>query len=115
MIHIKTNSIRQKLLNWLLILLIPSLLLGATSAYFLANYFANLAYDRALFRTALALADEIEVKNGAIAIDLPESTINYLEYDTNDEYRYYQIQDQNHRIVLGDDSLTLPKVMPKAG
>ncbi|MDZ4140512.1 MAG: sensor histidine kinase N-terminal domain-containing protein [Methylotenera sp.] len=115
MIHIKTNSIRQKLLNWLLILLIPSLLLGATSAYFLANYFANLAYDRALFRTALALADEIEVKNGAIAIDLPESTINYLEYDTNDEYRYYQIQDQNHRIVLGDDGLTLPKVMPKAG
>ncbi len=91
------------------------MLLGATSAYFLANYFANLAYDRALFRTALALADEIEVKNGAIAIDLPESTINYLEYDTNDEYRYYQIQDQNHRIVLGDDGLTLPKVMPKAG
>lgn len=114
MIHIKTNSIRQKLLNWLLILLIPSLLLGTISAYYLANYFANLAYDRALFRTALALADELEVKAGVMVVDLPESALNLLEYDT-DDYIYYQIQDPNHKIALGEDKLTLPKVLPSAG
>ena len=90
MIRVKNNSIRQKLLNWLLILLIPSLFLAAGSAYYLANYFANLAYDRALYRTALALADEIEVKHGAIVVDLPDSALNLLEYDTED-YIYYQI------------------------
>jgi two-component system sensor histidine kinase TctE len=114
MIHIKTNSIRQKLLNWLLILLIPSLLLGTASAYYLANYFANLAYDRALFRTALALADEIEIKAGLMTVDLPDSALNLLEYDT-DDYIYYQVQAPNHRVVLGENRLTLPKVLPSEG
>lgn len=114
MIDIKSNSIRQKLLNWLLILLIPSLLMGTVSAYYLANYFANLAYDRALSRSALALADELEVKNGVVIVDLPESTLNFLEYDTDDDYRYYQIQDQNNKVVLGEDKLVLPKPLPKS-
>jgi two-component system sensor histidine kinase TctE len=37
-----------------------------------------------------------------------------LEYDTED-YIYYQIQDSNHHIVLGEDKLALPKVLPVAG
>lgn len=113
MIHIKTNSIRQKLLNWLLILLIPSLFLGTVSAYYLANYFANLAYDRALFRVALALADQVEVKDGVMVADLPDSTLNLIEYDP-DDWVYYQIQDPDHNIIIGDEGLELPKVMPKA-
>lgn len=112
MIHIKTNSIRQKLLNWLLILLLPLFLLSAGSAYYLANYFANLAYDRALFRAALALADQIEVKAGAMVVDLPDSTLNLIEYDRYD-WIYYQIQDPDHHVVIGDDDLPLPKPMPK--
>lgn len=114
MIDIQSNSIRQKLLNWLLILLIPSLLLGTVSAYYLANYFANLAYDRALFRTALALADEVDVQAGRMVVDLPDSALNLLEYDT-DDYIYYQIQDPNHLVVLGEDELSLPKVLPAEG
>ena len=114
MIHIKTNSIRQKLSNWLLILLLPSLLLGTVSAYYLATYFANLAYDRTLFRVALALAEQIEVKNDEMVVDLPESTLNLIEYDP-DDWIYYQIQDGNHQLVIGDEGLSLPKLMPKAG
>lgn len=114
MIHIKSNSIRQKLLNWLLILLLPILLLGAISAYFLANYYANLAYDRALYRVALALADEIEFKSGAIAVDLPDSALNLLEYDT-DDYIYYQVQDDKGHYVFGDEKLELPKTLPSKG
>jgi two-component system sensor histidine kinase TctE len=115
MIYFKTNSIRQKLLNWLLILLIPSLFLGTVSAYYLANYFVNLAYDSGLFQTALALADEVEVKSGTMVIDLPDSALNILEYDINDDYRYYQIQDQHHHVVLGQGQLALPKDMPAEG
>ncbi len=115
MIHFKTNAIRQKLLNWLLILLIPSLFLGTVAAYYLANYFTDLAYDSGLFRSALALADEVEVKAGSMVIDLPDSALNLLEYDTNDDYRYYQIQDPSHHVVLGEEHLVLPKVMPLKG
>ena len=111
MIHIKTNSIRQKLLNWLLILLLPLLLLATISAYYLANHFANLAYDRALFRVALALADEVEVSAGKMVVDLPDSALNLLEYD-KDDYIYYQVLDPNHQVVLGENSFILPKVMP---
>ncbi len=114
MIHIKTNSIRQKLLNWLLILLLPLLLLGTVSAYYLATYFANLAYDRALFRVALALADQVEVKAGKMVVDLPDSTLDLIEYD-KDDYIYYQVQDPNHRVVIGEDKLTPPKILPSAG
>ena len=114
MLHVKTNSIRQKLLNWLLILLLPLLLLATISAYFSANHFANLAYDRALFRVALALADEVEVSAGRMVVDLPDSALNLLEYD-KDDYIYYQILDQNHEVLLGEDTLPLPKVMPATG
>ena len=113
MIHIKTNSIRQKLLNWLLMLLLPLLLLDTVSAYYLANHFANLAYDRALFRVVLALADQVEVKEGNMVVDFPDSTLDLIEYD-KDDYIYYQIQDPEHHVVIGEEHLTLPRVMPSA-
>lgn len=113
MLRIRNNSIRQRLLNWLLILLLPSFLLGTVTAYYTATYFANLAYDRALFRVALALAEQVEVKDGSLQVDLPESTLKLLEYDT-DDWIYYQIQDANHSLIVGDRGLSLPKVMPKA-
>ncbi|MDI1297716.1 sensor histidine kinase N-terminal domain-containing protein [Methylotenera sp.] len=115
MIHIKSNSIRQKLLNWLLILLIPTLFLGTISAYYLASYFANLAYDSGLFRSVLALADEVEVKSGVMVVDLPDSALNLLEYDIDDDYRHYLILDPNHNVILGEEQLALPKVLPAEG
>jgi two-component system sensor histidine kinase TctE len=114
MIHIKTNSIRQKLLNWLLIFLLPLLLLGTVSAYYLANYFSNLAYDRALFRVALALADQVEVKAGKMVVDIPDSTLDLIEYDKYD-WIYYQVQDPQHHVEIGEELLAQPKVPLKAG
>ncbi|MBA3697013.1 MAG: sensor histidine kinase N-terminal domain-containing protein [Methylotenera sp.] len=114
MINFKTNSIRQKLFNWLLILLLPLLILSKFYAYYMANYFANLAYDRTLFRVALALADQVEVRNGQMVVDLPQSTLNLIEYD-KDDWIYYQIQDQYRHLLIGEEKLIPPKVMPAAG
>ena len=114
MINFKTNSIRQKLFNWLLILLLPLLILGKFYAYYMANYFANLAYDRTLFRVALALADQVEVKNGQMVVDLPQSTLNLIEYD-KDDWIYYQIQDQYRHLLIGDEKLLPPNKMPAPG
>lgn len=109
----RTKSIRQKLLNWLLILVLPSLLLGSVSAYYTASYFSNLVYDRALFRVALAVAEQVDVKNGEVKIDLPESTLKLIEFDI-DDWIYYQIQDANHHVIFGYINLSPPAVMPKA-
>ncbi|MGB4812390.1 MAG: sensor histidine kinase N-terminal domain-containing protein [Methylophilaceae bacterium] len=114
MINIRANSIRQKLLNWLLILLIPSLLLAGLSAYYLANYFANIAYDSSLYRKAYALADEVEVKNGSVVADLSDSALNILEFDI-DDYIYYQVQNTKKKVVLGDEVLPQPKIIPPVG
>lgn len=114
MINLNPNSIRQKLFNWLLILLLPLLILGKFYSYYMANYFANLAYDRTLFRVALALADQVEVRNGQVVVDLPQSTLDLIEYD-KDDWIYYQIQDQYHHLLIGEGKLTLPKYMPAPG
>lgn len=114
MINFKINSIRQRLFNWLLILLLPLLILGKFYSYYMANYFANLAYDRTLFRVALALADQVEVRNGQMVVDLPQSTLNLIEYD-KDDWIYYQIQDQYHHLLIGDEKLSPPKRMPAPG
>lgn len=111
MLKIKTNSIRQKLLNWLLTLLLPLLLLGTVSAYYLANHFANLAYDRALFRVALALADQVEVRAGQMVVDLPQSTLDLIEYD-KDDWIYYQVLDPAGHVLIGDENLKRPQIMP---
>jgi two-component system sensor histidine kinase TctE len=114
MIRIKTNSIQQKLFNWLLIFLLPLLLLGTVSAFYLANYFSNLAFDRALFRVALALADQIEISGDRMLVDLPDSALDLIEYD-KDDWIYYQIQDPHQHVILGEGGLILPKAMLKSG
>ena len=83
-------SLRQQLLRWLLILLLPLLLAGVIGAYAAAAHIADLAYDRSLFRAALALADEVVVQSGKASIELPEVAQNLIAYD-KDDYIYYRV------------------------
>lgn len=107
------RSLRRQLLVWLLTLLIPLLLIGTIASYYRANYFANLAYDRSLFRTALALADQIEVTHGQVKADLPQIARDLLEYD-KDDWIYYCIRGPRGELVTGQPDLPLPAVPPKA-
>jgi two-component system sensor histidine kinase TctE len=100
-------------LVWLLTLLIPLLLIGTIASYYRANHFANLAYDRSLFRTALALADQIEVNHGQVKADLPQIAKDLLEYD-KDDWIYYSIRGPNGELVTGQPNLPLPTVLPRA-
>ena len=101
-------------MSWLLTLLIPLLLAGVVVAYFAAHHIANLAYDRSLFRATLALADQVEVERGLVAIDLPQSARDLLEYD-NEDLVYYRVTGPHGRIVAGDPGLALPLLPPPAG
>lgn len=110
----KQVSLRQQLLLWLIILLTLILSLGAISSYYRASYFANLAYDRSLFRAALALADQVEVINGHVVVDLPQQALDLLEYD-KDDWIYYQVTGPDGALVTGDSGIPKPKYLPLSG
>jgi two-component system sensor histidine kinase TctE len=110
----KSISLRQQLLRWLLTLLLPLLLAGVIAAYFAATYIANLAYDRSLFRAALAVADEVVVQGGKASLDLPEIAQNLIEYD-KDDFVYYRVTAPDGRVIAGQADLNLPPVIPKSG
>lgn len=107
-------SLRQQLLRLLLVLLTLLLTVGAVLSYYRAYYFANLAYDRSLLRAALALADQVEVVNGLLTVDLPDKAFDLLEYD-KDDWIYYRVTGPTGHIVIGEVNLHAPKIMPAPG
>lgn len=110
----EARSLRRQLLTWLLTLLIPLLLLGAVASSFWAYHFSNLAYDRSLFRAALALADQVVVINGNVVVDLPQKALDLLEYD-KDDWIYYRVVDPDGNTITGQANLPLPARLPSAG
>lgn len=113
MLH-RPGSLRQKLLLWLIALLLPLLIVGAVSSYFRAYHFSNLAYDRSLFRAALALADQVEVIQGRVVVELPQKALDLLEYD-KDDWIYYRVTDPQGATVTGEAGLPLPPRFPEPG
>ncbi len=105
------KSLKKQLLIWVLIPLFLVLLTSSIVSYYRALYFANLAYDRSLYRTALALADQVDVDGVHVVADLPQVAKNLLEYDETDAI-YYRISDPNGDVVLGEAALPIPKKLP---
>jgi two-component system sensor histidine kinase TctE len=102
-------SLRRKLLFRLLTPLLPLLLLGVVAAFYMANHFANLAFDRSLFRAALALADQVEVVAGEVTVDLPQAAFDMLEYDKED-WIYYKVTGARGEFVTGYAELPAPPI-----
>ena len=110
----KPISLRRQLLLWLIISLTLILSIGAVVSHYRAYHFANLAYDRALFRAAVGLAEQVEVVNGRVIVDLPPEALELLEYDKND-WIYYEVTGVHGELVIGDQGLPKPQHPPKPG
>lgn len=108
------KSLKQQLLVWVLIPLLVLLAISTIISYSRALHFANLAYDRSLFRAALALADQVEVRDTQILINLPQVAKDLLNYD-KDDVIYYRISAPDGTLVLGETEFPLPKNPPQAG
>lgn len=90
------------------------LTVSAVISYYRALHFANLAYDRTLYRTVLALSDEIEVnEKNQVEINLPEVAKNLLNYDDDDKV-YFRISSPDGTLVLGEEKLAFPLHKPKS-
>ena len=112
----KTNSysLSGQLLLWLMICLFIILSISSVVSYSRAYRFANLAYDRALLREVLALAEQVDVVDNQVVIDLPEIARNLLEYD-KDDYVNYRISAPDGSIVVGNPDIRPPKTPLKSG
>ncbi len=109
-----TYSLSGQLLLWLMICLFIILTISSVVSYSRAYRFANLAYDRALLREVLALADQVDVVDNQVVIDLPEIARNLLEYD-KDDYVNYRISAPDGSIVVGNPDIKPPKTPLRSG
>lgn len=92
-------------------LLLPLIFISAMASYYLANKYSNLAYDKSLYRTALALADQISLEELGVQVILPQIAKDLLEFDEDDDV-YFRILGPTGDLVSTHTSLPLPKIFP---
>lgn len=106
------KSLRYQLFIWLLILLLPLIFISAATSYWLANRYINQTYDETLYRTALALADQVSLEELGIQVTLPEVAKDLLEFDEDDDI-YFRIIGPTGDLIPSHTTLPLPKSYPK--
>jgi two-component system sensor histidine kinase TctE len=108
------KSLRHKLLQGLLVPLSLLWLAGAVVAYYLALKYATVANDRALFDSTRSLAEQVHLVDGKATVQLPRAALEVLLSDEHDQV-YYQVTDQDGRLVTGNAELPTPTDQGKMG
>lgn len=107
------TSLRNQLFSWLLVLLLPLIFISAIAGYYLASQYTNLAYDKSLYRTALALADQVSLEALGAQVNLPQIAKDILEFDEDDDI-YIRILGPRGDLLTTHSYLPLPSTYPKA-
>jgi two-component system, OmpR family, sensor histidine kinase TctE len=111
--YLPQHSLKNQLFSWLLKLLLPLILISGAAGYFLSSHYINLTYDKALYRTALALADQVSLEALGVQVNLPQVAKDLLEFDEDDDI-YFRILGPNGDLLATHDDLPLPNAYPKA-
>jgi two-component system, OmpR family, sensor histidine kinase TctE len=111
--HNKKKSLKNQLFRWLLLLLLPLMLVSAIIGYYYAQQFINIAYDKSLYRIALSLADQLNVENNEIQVNLPEIAKNLVEFDEDDDV-YFRMIGPKGDLIASHTNLPLPTTFPGA-
>jgi two-component system, OmpR family, sensor histidine kinase TctE len=101
------SSLRLQLLAWLLL---PLSGLLAVNAYFsneAAVATANEAFDRLLIASADAIAEQVDVQEGALTVDLPYVALQLLESNIQERV-FYRVVAPNGSTLTGYEDLPLP-------
>jgi two-component system sensor histidine kinase TctE len=107
------GSLRRQLLRWLLGPLLMLWLIGTVFAYFVTRSFSDVAYDRALFGTARAVAAQITVAQGGVTVDLPPVARKIVRYDDHDRV-YFRVKGADGSLIAGDDDMPEPPATLKS-
>lgn len=101
------TSLRVQLLRRLLAALLVLLLAGAATAYWVAWRSATKAYDRGLFNTTLAIANQLAVIDGVPVLPLTEQARAVLLTDNFDRV-FYAVRGPDGHVVDGEPDLPTP-------
>jgi len=107
----KSQSLKYQLFEWLLILILPLIVISAIASYFMAHQYINKAYDKTLYRSALAIADQVTLETLGAQVDLPSASKDLLEYDEEDAI-YFRVVGPQGDLINTHTSLPLPKTFP---
>lgn len=107
-------SLREQLLVHLLTPVVLVTLISSVISYYYAFNYATLAYDYALYDSALDISRQAHVVNGQVRLDLPGAALDMLESDKHDNV-YYMVNDAQARFVTGHRGLPLPAAGPASG
>ncbi|GJJ04151.1 sensor histidine kinase [Duganella rhizosphaerae] len=103
------NSIRLRLLKWLIVPILLINLAGGALTYMLAWLPAQLAFDQGLSGAAAALGARLSADGGQLRIDLPRQAEQVLRSDDTDAV-YFVVRDAAGRTIAGDaDFPALPR------
>lgn len=100
-------SLRLQLLHRLLPAMLAMLLAGAATAYWIAWRSATKAYDRALFDTTLAIAEQLRVVDGKPQLPLTPQARAVLLTDKFDRI-FYAVRSEAQELLDGDPGLPMP-------
>ena len=101
-------SLRAILLDRLLPAMLLVLIASAATAYWVALRSATKAYDRALYDTALAVAEQLQVVNGKPQLPLTPQARAVLLTDKYDRV-YYAVRGNDDILLDGQDDLPMPE------
>jgi len=101
------ESLRLQLLRWLLAPLLVLLLVNAWFSNRAAVATANQAFDRLLLASADAIAGEVNLREGSVAVDLPYAALQLLESNIQERI-FYRVVAPDGKTVTGYDDLPLP-------
>jgi two-component system sensor histidine kinase TctE len=104
---LRNAPLRRQLLLWLLPPLVVLWAASGIATYLVAFRSATIAYDRALFDSTLALAEQIRMVRGELRVDLPRVAQAMFESDKYDRI-YYAVIGPDGEFVLGQRDLPPP-------
>ncbi len=101
------SSLRFLLLRWLLPAMLLLLLAGAVTAYWVALRSATKAYDRALFDTALAIVEQLTIRDGKPVLPLTAQARDVLLVDKFDQV-FFAVRGPDGELLDGEAGLPMP-------
>ena len=100
----RSLSLKQRLLAWLLLPLVPLVVLHAWWSFGRAVQVANDAYDRSLYLAARTLAEELEWNNGQMRLDMLRGA-GYLFENHTGSRLFYRVDSQQGQLLAGNPAL----------
>lgn len=100
----KPPSLRIQLLVKLTLPLLLVVVIDTTVSFAVAQYYANLTYDRWLLDSVKSLAQQVKSHKNRVTLEIPSIAIEMFRWDDVDK-TFFKVESQTTGFLLGDKNL----------